>query len=47
MPGGNRPDRGSHFALLREEADFRQVLNHERGAERPHRWSVLDDECLR
>jgi hypothetical protein len=34
MPVGNRPDRGSSFALPRKGADFRRVLNHEKGTER-------------
>jgi len=32
-PGGNRPDRGSHFAPTRKGAHFRQVSDHENGAE--------------
>ena len=34
MPVCNRPDRGSSFALPRKGADFRLVLDHEKGAER-------------
>lgn len=34
MPLCNRPDRGSNFALSRRGADFRRVLNHEKGAQR-------------
>jgi len=34
MPVCNRPDRGSIFALPRKGADFRLVLDHEKGTER-------------
>ena len=37
MPVCNRPDRGSSFALPRKGADFRLVLDHEKGAERLNR----------
>ena len=33
-PVGNGPDRGSSFALPRKGADFRLVLNHEKGTKR-------------
>ena len=33
-PIGNGSDRGSSFALPRKGADFRRVLDHEKGAER-------------
>ena len=37
MPVGNRPDRGSSFALSRKGADFRLVLDREKGTERLNR----------
>jgi hypothetical protein len=33
-PFCNGTDRGSKFALTRKRADFRLVLNHEKGKER-------------
>lgn len=36
-PGCNGPDRGSNFAPPRKGADFRQVLDHEKGTERLNR----------
>ncbi len=44
---GNRPDRGSHFALSRKGADFRQVLYHEKRAEQLNRRGYLDDDAAR
>ncbi len=45
MPIGNRPDRGSNFALSRKGADFRRVLDHEKGTERLNERGYLDDGC--
>jgi hypothetical protein len=44
MPVRNRPDRGSSFAPLDKGADFRLVLNHEKGEERLNPRGNLDDE---
>ena len=33
------------FALLRKEADFRLVLDHEKRAEQLNRRGYLDDDC--
>ena len=46
MPVCNRLDRGSNFALPRKGADFRLVLDHEKGAERLNYRGYLDDVCL-
>jgi hypothetical protein len=43
-PLGNRADRGSSFAPPRKGADFRLVLNHEKGTERRNPRGYLDDE---
>jgi hypothetical protein len=45
MPICNGSDRGSSFALPRKGADFRWVLDHEKGAERCNLDGFLDDEC--
>ena len=45
MPVCNRLDRGSNFALPRKGADFRRVLDHEKGAERCNLDGFLDNEC--
>lgn len=39
-PSCNEADRGSKFALTRKGADFRQVLNHEKGLEKYYRKST-------
>jgi len=44
MPVRNRPDRGSSFAPLDKGADFRLVLNHEKGEKRLNPRGNLDDE---
>ncbi|GBC61379.1 hypothetical protein DENIS_2339 [Desulfonema ishimotonii] len=37
MPPCNEADRGSEFALTQKSADFRLVLDHEKGYKRFHR----------
>ena len=46
MPVCNRRDKGSSFAMPRKGADFRLVLDHEKGAERLNYRGYLDDVCL-
>jgi hypothetical protein len=43
-PVCNGSDRGSNFALPRQGADFRRVLNHEKGTESLNLCGYLDDE---
>mgnify|MGYP001813232319 FL=1 len=39
----NRSDRGPNLALRRKGADFRRVLDHEKGTERLNLSGFLDD----
>jgi hypothetical protein len=47
MPICNGSDRGSSFTLPRKGADFRLVLDHEKGMEKLNDRGYFDDVCLR